>query len=58
MKTDYLCVDYSVQPPKLVCDNCKESLVLNLPMSLAMIVTIMKQFQKEHKICGRKEFKK
>ena len=45
-------IDYTVQPPILVCPHCEETRELKLPMSITKVVMKINHFVTEHAGCG------
>lgn len=50
-KTDHVILDYSVQPNVFRCKNCGDSFTAPMPCTVDMVLTVMKQYIKEHRWC-------
>jgi len=53
-KYDYIKLDYSVNPNKMVCDKCKQEQVFpEGTMHIQMFMDFMESFAKIHKRCSK-----
>jgi len=50
-KTTWVVLDYEAQPNRLRCLRCGDSMESPAPCSIEMMLTVMRQYTKEHKGC-------
>ena len=51
--TDHCVIDYSRQPPRLLCTRCGYEETITLPMPIKQLVVITDSFAAEHKHCHK-----